>query len=128
MVVGRDKMSINSSKVYCKLQQQVQQPQLPPFVLIVAKCIVNLFIRFYTQFPFCINSSKVYCKSQLIYLVPLIFLVLIVAKCIVNPLNTSAIVLSISVLIVAKCIVNNLFMDITSNQDGVLIVAKCIVN
>ena len=54
--------------------------------------------------------------------------VLIVAKCIVNPVEFITCISSSFVLIVAKCIVNK-----TNNFDNpvvvfVLIVAKCIVN
>ena len=54
----------------------------------------------------CINSSKVYCKFR-------------------HPVSFSRIFM---VLIVAKCIVNSPIMFLMPTKDMVLIVAKCIVN
>ena len=100
------KVSINSSKVYCKLLFTALSPFIT-VVLIVAKCIVNVTV------------GGTY-ESQ--------FGVLIVAKCIVNSFIISVLIYFILVLIVAKCIVN--FLDELEIQlvDVVLIVAKCIVN
>ena len=54
--------------------------------------------------------------------------VLIVAKCIVNPTNLICKVDARVVLIVAKCIVNEADVGEIINCHCVLIVAKCIVN
>ena len=59
-------------------------------VLIVAKCIVNLFISHHSLVS---------------------IWVLIVAKCIVNLLLNNFIIFCKLVLIVAKCIVNNNYLD-----------------
>ena len=56
-----------------------------PIVLIVAKCIVNVFVGDLTEF---------------------VSFVLIVAKCIVNIYNVRVCNIILIVLIVAKCIVN----------------------
>ena len=79
-------MGINSSKVYCKWKYEIYFS--PPFlyVLIVAKCIVN--INIYNEG---IEDYEV----------------LIVAKCIVNIEVFSEVGKFIKVLIVAKCIVNS---------------------
>ena len=56
------------------------------------------------------------------------FLVLIVAKCIVNWLDYVGQLKSQEVLIVAKCIVNHAHLIEYGHRMVVLIVAKCIVN
>ena len=56
------------------------------------------------------------------------FIVLIVAKCIVNSVSTIVPKTFPEVLIVAKCIVNEFLLVDTKTQNVVLIVAKCIVN
>ena len=76
---------INSSKVYCKYSIQFF-PELFFFVLIVAKCIVNV---------------KKYLNDATIENV------LIVAKCIVNDTVVDKLTFMSIVLIVAKCIVNS---------------------
>ena len=53
-----------------------------------------------------INSSKVYCKFYIIRIHICQFIVLIVAKCIVNLRNYADKLIDSKVLIVAKCIVN----------------------
>ena len=54
---------INSSKVYCKFNIRLFKSQIN-YVLIVAKCIVNVKSIFPEEvFKLRINSSKVYCKS-----------------------------------------------------------------
>ena len=53
-----------------------------------------------------INSSKVYCKLMTVGKVGHGVRVLIVAKCIVNLIDTLLGIKSSNVLIVAKCIVN----------------------
>ena len=53
-----------------------------------------------------INSSKVYCKSACFFSLLNVFLVLIVAKCIVNLHDDILEITKEIVLIVAKCIVN----------------------
>ena len=58
-----------------------------------------------------INSSKVYCKLLFTALSPLITVVLIVAKCIVNMKIKKIQGEYMMVLIVAKCIVNLYFTD-----------------
>ena len=55
---------------------------------------------------FGINSSKVYCKLVLVLIVGFDRFVLIVAKCIVNGINSETNGAISCVLIVAKCIVN----------------------
>ena len=75
-----------------------------------------------------INSSKVYCKFSKIIRIIHNYIVLIVAKCIVNaPFELVKYNLFI-VLIVAKCIVNELSASDSPSNWKVLIVAKCIVN
>ena len=76
--------SINSSKVYCK------------FISLHCNSSDNLSI----------NSSKVYCKYKIVIRSYFYFLVLIVAKCIVNAIQTTGQQALGMVLIVAKCIVN----------------------
>ena len=77
-------------------------------LLIVAKCIVNVFAKhFIEEFKKVINSSKVYCKCKFsIYACDYIGL-LIVAKCIVNEKLLQHFQNLHSLLIVAKCIVNS---------------------
>ena len=75
---------INSSKVYCK-SIFFDSSKYNPYVLIVAKCIVNS------------GNSLVISVS---------IIVLIVAKCIVNYLQSLITLANHLVLIVAKCIVN----------------------
>ena len=70
--------------MYCKFLKTVNDCQLKS-VLIVAKCIVNLFFLFLSIF---------------------LDIVLIVAKCIVNYEICRKMGIDIAVLIVAKCIVN----------------------
>ena len=77
--------SINSSKVYCKLNEKAIEEALNNGI----------------------NSSKVYCKLTSMQELLCIFLVLIVAKCIVNSNIFIKKLLDLLVLIVAKCIVNN---------------------
>ena len=99
-------MSINSSKVYCKFRNFTSSA-VKLFVLIVAKCIVNLTIfPLHSTFSKCINSSKVYCKYDLGRSLDKGRKVLIVAKCIVNEVEGVNGASYIGVLIVAKCIVN----------------------
>ena len=77
-------MSINSSKVYCKLSSSVLAFNFS-CVLIVAKCIVNRpDLSPYIPFSKGINSSKVYCKFFTEGILHGHVFVLIVAKCIVN--------------------------------------------
>ena len=56
------------------------------------------------------------------------FLVLIVAKCIVNLILYFYYTSYFNVLIVAKCIVNRIQVERYMGMSYVLIVAKCIVN
>ena len=81
-----------------------------------------------SQSDISINSSKVYCKCHFVFFVVKFNFVLIVAKCIVNPLVILIFQYKLLVLIVAKCIVNNLLSSRNSPIHVVLIVAKCIVN
>ena len=99
-------MSINSSKVYCKLTSQIFRYAMK-LVLIVAKCIVNHVLM---------KGVGYYGK------------VLIVAKCIVNLCYFTRGAFLFLVLIVAKCIVNDLLKVNKNKIEKVLIVAKCIVN
>ena len=69
-----------------------------------------------------------YCKSKFITFGQIIYVVLIVAKCIVNGINSETNGAISCVLIVAKCIVNRVQADIKNPIKLVLIVAKCIVN
>ena len=98
--------SINSSKVYCKfcMNNHIYSNHK---VLIVAKCIVNLFL-----------DIKKAMEQE----------VLIVAKCIVNKTPIGFLISLWTVLIVAKCIVNISFSYPIFTFIVVLIVAKCIVN
>ena len=101
-----EKVSINSSKVYCKSFPNSFYYFLIN-VLIVAKCIVNVGE---------LDNLKID------------DLVLIVAKCIVNLYYIYLYFIIFKVLIVAKCIVNLSSNLPLSNISSVLIVAKCIVN
>ena len=76
----------------------------------------------------CINSSKVYCKCIFNNNCWRKYIVLIVAKCIVNETVNKAQNEAFEVLIVAKCIVNSGFLLHLVKKMSVLIVAKCIVN
>ena len=75
-------------------------------VLIVAKCIVNSEVVTDGDISQGINSSKVYCKCSSTSFNAFIVLVLIVAKCIVNCIIPFYFTTIPYVLIVAKCIVN----------------------
>ena len=76
--------SINSSKVYCKYLYCLYQI-LQYIVLIVAKCIVNMYHVITGRIEaYSINSSKVYCKCASSLVGIRYIIVLIVAKCIVN--------------------------------------------
>ena len=119
---------INSSKVYCKCFYFPVVIKTYS-VLIVAKCIVNIksidtrenlvgsinsskvycksvLRQFLHRILPCINSSKVYCKFPFIQSKKTSFIVLIVAKCIVNGYEWEEEMQFNLVLIVAKCIVN----------------------
>ena len=66
-----------------------------------------------------INSSKVYCKFLNLNLGEERFIVLIVAKCIVNAVFCDFKKGYAYVLIVAKCIVNRTYLNFSANSLGI---------